>query len=261
MTPKRETHPLVHDVAASLGLLTRVPVDVDTDLAMTRSAKATWAYPVIGMLLGGVGMLVFVLLHLIGLPIFVAVVLLIGFQIIVTGAMHEDGLADCADGLWGGWTKERRLEIMKDSHIGVYGVAAIALALLLKAAALGALAWSPLMAVALIAGGAVSRTAMVVVMYALPNARGGGLSQSVGRPPLSSVWIAVALAGAATIGMGFLTGHILAIVVILGVAGLTTAACIMIAKRKIGGQTGDVLGATQQVSDIAILIALSALAY
>ena len=259
MKTNRETFLWVHDIVAALGLLSRLPVAVKADLASERSALATWAYPVVGLILGGLGLMFFAILHLLGLPTFVSVILLIGLQIVLTGAMHEDGLADCADGFWGGWTKERRLEIMKDSHIGVYGVTAIGLALLLRVSALGAVTSSPLMAFGLIVGGSVSRSAMVVVMYGLPNARGGGLSQSVGRPPISAMWTAIGIAGAATMAMGLLIGHILGVLVVFGTAAVTTVACAMIAKRKISGQTGDVLGATQQVTEVAILIALSAL--
>lgn len=250
----------LHDIAAALGLLTRLPVAIDTDLAMKRSAAATWAYPVVGILLGGLSLLIFVIAVMIGLPSLIAVIFIIGFNVIVTGAMHQDGLADSADGLWGGWTVERRLEIMKDSHIGVYGVCAVVLFLLLYVATLSTVAFHPLLAVGLIGGAALSRAMIVVVMSTLPNARGGGLSQSVGRPPMQSMWGAVGIGCGVTVVLGLLIGQVWAAVLIICVGAAATFACGAIAKRKIKGQTGDILGATQQVSEVAMLITLCAFA-
>jgi len=115
------------DVPAALGLLTRLPVPVDTDHATARAAKAAWAYPLVGLVLA-------LLLAVIGwlasglMPEIRAAILLAA-GVIITGALHEDGLADAVDGLWGGWDKARRLEIMKDSHIGAYGVIGLVLSL------------------------------------------------------------------------------------------------------------------------------------
>mgnify|MGYP000719427802 CR=1 FL=1 len=261
MAQKPETPLWLHDIAASLGLLTRLPVKVDADLAMTRSAAATWAYPVVGLLLGGFALGVFMVCYVLGLPPLVALVLVLGGQIILTGAMHEDGLADSADGLWGGWTVERRLEIMKDSSIGVYGVCAIAVILLLKATALATLVMSPLFALALFGGAALSRAGMVVLMHALPAARGGGLGQSVGKPPLRSVLIAIGIACGATVLLGVSIGHVWAALLMIVVTGVAAWGCAQIARAKIKGFTGDILGATQQVCDVAALVALSAFAY
>lgn len=251
----------LHDVAAALGLLTRLPVQVDTDLAMQRSAASSWAYPVVGFLLGGLSLLVFVIGYLIGLPPVITVILIVASQLILTGAMHEDGLADSADGLWGGWTIERRLEIMKDSHIGVYGVCAIGIVLVLRAATLLALAFSPLMILGLVAAAGLSRAVMVALMHYLPNARGGGLSKSVGRPSARTTWIAVGIAGLGSLVLAIIVGAFFAGVLLVVTAGITALACAMIARRKIKGQTGDILGATQQISEIACLIVLSALVY
>ena len=100
---------------------------------------------------------------------------------ITTGAMHEDGLADTVDGLWGGWTRDRRLEIMKDSHIGTYGVLALIVSAGLRwsvLAGLLTLGAGPVVAIAVL-----SRASMPALMAALPNARGDGLAHKVGAPP------------------------------------------------------------------------------
>lgn len=261
MAQKSVTSDWLHDIAAALGLLTRVPVAINETRAMKRSAVATWAYPIVGFFIGGLSLFVFTVATLIGLPPIVSVILVVAFNIIVTGGMHQDGLADSADGLWGGWTVERRLAIMKDSNIGVYGVCAISLSLFLYVVTLDALAWHPVMALALFGAAALSRAMMVVLMYVLPNARGGGLSQSVGRPPAWAMWSAFASSFGGTIIIGLLIGHIWAAVLAVVLAGCATVSCAAIAHRKIKGQTGDILGATQQICELTILIGLSAVAY
>ena len=172
---------------------------------------------------------------------------------ILTGGLHEDGLSDTADGLFGGWTRERRLEIMKDSRSGSYGVAALVLVTLLRWTALAAVleagGWALPLAVAVL-----SRVPMVVLMAWLPNARGAGLSQSLGRPDLrqaltaAGVGLGVALAVAGGPGLAM-----------AGAAGAAALGLGLVARAKIGGQTGDILGASQQLSEAAALVAAAAL--
>ena len=236
------------DLPAALGLLTRLPVVVDGARAVDRGAAAAWAYPLVGVVLGVILTAATAVMIWIGIPAGIVAGLVLAGSIVMTGAMHEDGLADSADGLWGGWDKARRLEIMKDSHIGVYGVCAIALSLLLRWLALVAIVSMGAYWVAFITAGAVSRAAMVVLMAALPNARGGGLSKTVGRPAQGAVWLAMGIAA----GFAILCGYPQAILVAFA-AGV---GCGLIARSKIGGQTGDILGATQQITEIAVLIAI-----
>ncbi|MCK0096258.1 adenosylcobinamide-GDP ribazoletransferase [Yoonia sp. F2084L] len=236
------------DLPAALGLLTRLPVVVDSARAMDRGAASAWAYPLVGVILGVILAAATALMLAIGIPAGIAAGLVLAGSVVMTGAMHEDGLADSADGLWGGWDKARRLEIMKDSHIGVYGTCAIALSLLIRWLALVVIVSMGAYWVAFVTAGAVSRASMVVVMAALPNARDGGLSRNVGRPASATMWLAVAIA----VGFALLGGHPWVTLVTI----LTTLACILIARAKIGGQTGDILGATQQVTEIAVLIAI-----
>ncbi|MEO0751976.1 MAG: adenosylcobinamide-GDP ribazoletransferase, partial [Pseudomonadota bacterium] len=174
---------------------------------------------------------------------------------LITGALHEDGLADTCDGLWGGWTPERRLEIMKDSRIGAYGVIGLFLALSARWAALWMLfSTNPTAAcAAILVASAASRAMMPQVMAHLPNARGGGLSAQVGDVPLVTALVALALG--ATVAIVFAGwGGIAAIIW----ACLITLIIARIASAKIGGQTGDILGATQQMAEIAILFSLVA---
>ncbi len=240
------------DVTAALGLLTRLPVAVDGTWATARGAASAWAYPVVGLILGVIAGVIATVCLWIGLPVTITAGLVLVATVMMTGAMHEDGLADCADGFWGGWDRARRLEIMKDSRIGTYGVAALVLGLGLRwlalSAALGTGLWAAVLVPAI-----VSRAAMVWVMNALPHARDGGLSRSVGRPGIVVAQVAVAVA--AVMALVLLGAGVLPVA---GVAALVTWGMMRVATAKIGGQTGDVLGAVQQVVEIAVLLVLAA---
>ena len=241
------------DIPAAIGLLTRLPIPVDTEKAAARGAQAAWAYPLVGLVLGLlVGVPAWALSG--GLPAAILAALVLVTLVVLTGALHEDGLADSADGLWGAWEPARRLEIMKDSHIGSYGVIALVLSLLLRWLGLVAVIEAGIVIPALVAVGMLSRAAMVGLMAALPHARDGGLSKTVGRPGMETASLAALLAVVAAllcIGLGGV-----ALIVAVALAALTTRA---IAKAKIGGQTGDILGATQQLGEVAALVMLGAM--
>ena len=248
---KDDTLATPSDIAAALGLLTRLPVRVDAARAMARGARAAWAWPLAGVVVGALAALVAMAALALALPVGVAALLLIATQIVVTGAMHEDGLADSLDGLWGGWDRARRLAIMKDSQIGTYGVLGLLLAVLLRwtlwSAVLEVTLWTAALAV-----GALSRVPMVALSWALPGARDGGLSQSVGRPGGATLALSTALAlliGVVALGW---VAPVMAVIlaVVTGLWGL-------IARAKIGGQTGDILGASQQLADVAALACLA----
>ncbi|SEO86723.1 cobalamin-5'-phosphate synthase [Salinihabitans flavidus] len=237
------------DILTALALLTRLPVRAD----FSRGARAGWAYPLAGAVLAGLAALPTGAALALGLPSELAALLFIATVVILSGAMHEDGLSDAADGLWGGWDRARRLEIMKDSRIGAYGVIALCLALAARWMAVGAVLagddWlGPLIAVAML-----SRAAMPALMAALPHARDSGLSHAQGRADRGTALIAAALAGLAALMLAGGTGVSLIIATLL-----ITAACGSIARVKIGGQTGDILGATQQIAEIALLLILAA---
>ena len=239
---------MLADIPASIGLLSRMPVKTDGK----RGAAAAWAFPVVGLILGALAAIIGWFAQTLGLSASLTAGIILVTLVITTGAMHEDGLADTVDGLWGGWDKARRLEIMKDSHIGVYGVIALVLSLILRWAALTALAQAGLLTTALIAIAALSRAPMVVMMAMMPGARDGGLSASVGQVGTKPAMIAVGIASITTITLLGWSG-ISAIVAVI-IAGSTTA---LIAQNKIDGQTGDILGASQQISEIAALMVLA----
>jgi adenosylcobinamide-GDP ribazoletransferase len=237
---------ILNDLASGFGLLTRIPVP-----AVPPRSLSAWTWPVVGLVTGLASALCAMSLYPI-LPALPVALLALSLPVILTGGLHEDGLADCADGFWGGRDRARRLEIMKDSHIGSYGVIALVLVLGLKASALAALiadeAW-PLIILAAV----LSRAPMAAIMRALPNARGSGLSHLTGQPsaPAVAIGAGIALFGAILCGA---TGLTMAGMVAVG--ALATAA---IARAKIGGQTGDVLGATQSLCETAALLTALAL--
>lgn len=232
---------LTADIFAALRLLSRLPVVASYSPPRPESA---WAWPVAGAIIGALTAAVGMVCLPLGPAIAAAIAL--GAQIMITGAMHEDGLADTADGLWGGWDKKRRLEIMKDSHIGTYGVMALLIITLIRWSALTALLaagqW-----VAIIAIAAISRAPMAVLLAILSNARGTGLSQSVGAIPTRSAQLAVLIGIAFALLLGW-HGIMAAIAVSVVVTSL-----MILAKKKIGGQTGDILGASQQLAEAAAL--------
>lgn len=233
-------------------LLTRLPLPHLPVQSFTDGARAVWAYPLVGIAVGGIGALAGHAALWLGLPVIAAAALALGGMILVTGAMHEDGLADVADGFWGGFTPERRLQIMRDSQIGTYGVLALGVVFTLRLAALATLlplGWGPLVMAA-----ALSRAVIPVVMYVLPHARKDGLSHSVGNPHAAAVLASCGFgAGAAIICLGAAGAVVICIAFAVGVG------IVALAKRKIEGQTGDVLGAVQQLAEAAVLLTCAAL--
>lgn len=235
------------DLKIAFSLLTRIPINNDPSITETRLAIASWAFPLVGAILGLIiGILSFILLSIGTPPYMVAIVALAGL-IILTGGMHEDGLADCADGFGGGYDKKRRLEIMKDSHIGSFGAIALILFLSGRVYAVDSLFEGPYFC-ALIAIGAISRLPMVYALWLMPNARGSGLSSTVGKAPEKSLIIALLM----TMIISFLCLGISGFVV-FGWAMVFAGIMAWIAYKMIGGQTGDVLGALQQWAELAAL--------
>ena len=201
------------------------------------------------LLIGGV---------LVGLPSYFAAALAVAAMVIASGAMAEDALADAADGLFGGHSVERRLEIMKDSRHGTYGVAALGLFLLLRVTALGAVATiNPLAAGAMwLAASIAGRSGALWVAVALPPARSDGASATAGQLPARSFAVGAVFAlvllfllgGPATSLVGLGAALLLAVAVIAG----WTALC----RRLVGGQTGDLIGALGALVEIAVLAGL-----
>lgn len=241
------------DIALVLSFYTRLPVAASLVHPGRSLGDAHWAAPLAGAVIGLVGAAAWWLAAMV-LPATLAAAIALAVTVLVTGALHEDGLADTADGFGGGRDRARKLEIMRDSRIGSYGVIALVLSLLLRWAALVALAPAGLVPLALLASHAASRALIPAFMAALPAARPDGLSVMAGSPS-TAVWGQALLVGLlALLMLGPLFAIIAAIVLALCFVALRS-----IALRQIGGQTGDVLGALQQVAEIAILLTACAM--
>jgi adenosylcobinamide-GDP ribazoletransferase len=213
-------------------------------------APAVWACPIVGVVVGFIGAVVYWLADRMDLPSWPAAALALAATMAVTGCLHEDGLADTVDGFGGGSTREGKLDIMRDSRIGAYGVCALALSVLLRASALASLSQSALVVLALIAAHAAARTAMAVFMYFVPPARSDGLSATAGRPAGERAALAAALGIIIlVVCLGPLAG--LEAIILVAIAGALLA---WLSLSQINGQTGDVLGAVEQVSEIVVLL-------
>jgi adenosylcobinamide-GDP ribazoletransferase len=256
MTDYAETvKSLLADMRMAISLSTRIPVAPEVGVAEGDIARASWAFPVAGVLVGFVGAIVYWLairMHLQPEP---AAMLALAATILVTGAMHEDGLADAADGFGGGKTRDDKLAIMRDSRIGTFGACALIVSIILRWSSLAAIADPRLVAIALVVAHAAARAPLPLFMRVLPPARADGLSAGASLPPPQSAVIAIVL-GIVCLLFGFgLRGTMIALLT-LAMAALVLA---RVAQKQIGGQTGDVLGALEQICEAALLAIASSL--
>lgn len=235
--------------------LTILPAAADTgEQQRGYLASAMGMFPIVGAGIGGVAAVVLSVAIYLDMNSFVSAALALATAVIITGALHEDGLADLADGFGGGRTPDDKLRIMHDSRIGTFGVLALVFGVLLRVGALAALAGSSMAVTALIAAGALSRTPMVVMAHRLPMATFTGLAAHAGRPAIRQVIIASVFAVLiAAIALGLAKG---VAAVIAAAIGAGTVAWL--ALRQIGGCNGDVFGASQQVAEAAVMLAIVA---
>jgi len=243
----------------ALQFLTRLPAPdssrLDADAARAALARARLWFPLVGGLVGAITALVVCGAELLW-PRLVAVLLALIVEALVTGAFHEDAVADFCDAMGGGRTREHKLEILRDSRIGSYGALGLGLAVGLRAALLAVLP-APLLAPALIAAGAGGRWTILVVMALVDPVPG--------RDGLA--------AGQRGLGWAGVTGALLLAAPALGWAawlvplplGCGLAACLVFAllharllRRKLGGSTGDSLGFASYAGSLIVLLALAA---
>lgn len=245
----------------ALGFLTRVPVMYLSDFEQRDLDAALKYFPLVGMLVGAVGAIIFWLaLQL--LPPTIAVILSMASTIYLTGAFHEDGLADSADGIGGGWEREQILTIMQDSRLGTFGAVALFGALFTKFQTLSHLpvVWVPAM---LICAHALSRLAAIWMMASLPLAKLNGKSKPLATQ-LSKLDLGIAN------GFGVLPLFIFGVILALSMAnimpvmmlyGMLLVPAILVGwwwRQKVykylGGYTGDTLGAMQQLIEITLYL-------
>jgi adenosylcobinamide-GDP ribazoletransferase len=249
--PDRMIEP--RDIAAAFAQLSRWPVPGGAEAAMERKAAAVWAWPLAGAALALIAGLAALVPWLIGAPAGITAAAALAVLALSTGALHEDGLADSADGLGpSGLTQERRLEIMHDSRIGAFGALALILAMLARWSGYAALDLAPLIG-ALVGAAALSRAVMALAAMVLPPARAKGQSAAIGQPDLPAVLTGLAFAFLiALVGCGW------AAFAMLPLALLAALIVLIPANSRLGGQTGDVLGATQVLAEIGALAGAAA---
>jgi adenosylcobinamide-GDP ribazoletransferase len=241
------------DLRTAVGFLTRLPISLPDSAMPADIARAQRVFPLVGAAIGAAIGLVCFGMRVIGVPDLAAAALALGAGALLTGALHEDGLADVADGFGGGRDPAAKLEIMRDSRLGTYGALILMVSLVAKISALAALP-DGFLVQSLIAAHALARAVLPAMSNNLRYARNDGLAANAGRPDSATVGFAGAFAlVVALLSLPWLEA--------LGVA-LAAAACAAgmawLAQRQIGGVTGDVLGAAEQVCETAILVLLAA---
>ncbi|MDD2861773.1 MAG: adenosylcobinamide-GDP ribazoletransferase [Acidiphilium sp.] len=242
------------ELLAAMGLLTRLPLgrylpgpgEVD-------QAQSVRAYPLVGGMVGLIAALGYALAIEAGMSPLLAAFWALVVNGLVTGALHEDGLADSADGLAGGQSVTRRLEIMRDSRIGSYGALALMLSLGVRGAAIAALGIPGVVVAGLVSAGMLGRMAMVLVMWRGEPARRDGLAAAIGPISRHAAWTAV---GSAALVCVVLLGAVRAVLV-LGVTGGLAWWWRGVGRRAIGGYTGDTLGGLEIIVECVVLSLLA----
>ncbi|WP_245155704.1 adenosylcobinamide-GDP ribazoletransferase [Paracoccus ravus] len=253
---------LARDLVLATVWLTRLPVMRQAPPEPVPLSVAAWAFPLVGIVVVPPAAAVIWLALWLGLGAPIAAILALGAMALVTGGLHEDGLADFADGC-GGSTRTRRLEIMRDSRIGSYGALTLGLVAALRIAALAALAGhsAGLAALGLLAAAAWSRGLMALALAVMPAARPEGLGRAAGQASHRIALVAITLGAMLVLPAVSAAGSgSLGWLMVASVGAAFAAIPAVMALSKLGGQTGDVLGAIQQSGETATLLALVALA-
>ena len=233
----------------AIQFLTSLPVTARRELPEDALAESSRFFPLVGVIVAAGA----IALDLIVAPRAgrnVSVVLIMMYLVVITGGLHEDGLADAADGFGGGWTRDRVLTIMRDSSIGTYGALAIGCSLLARFVFLTSLPDRTFHTV-LIAGQVISRWSIVPLAYWLPPARqdGGQGARLAQRMSMTSLIVGTGcMAVVAVLATGFTA------IVLIAIASGVVAVAGMYYRRRIGGITGDCLGATCQLTELAVYL-------
>jgi adenosylcobinamide-GDP ribazoletransferase len=237
----------------ALIFLTRLPVRIEGYVGMAELRHASGWFSLIGALIGAACGIAAFLAHQLGWPPSLVALTALATGVVLTGALHEDGLADVADAMGAGGDRDRALAIMRDSRIGSYGAIALLLSFGMRSAALIALfgGGSPPLIAVLVAAGAASRGPLPAIMRSQPPARPDGLGASAGRPPRLAAGMALIVGWAPAL---LLLPFGQALGALMG-SGIATWLAAYYLKRKFGGYTGDTLGAAQQIAEIAFLLA------
>ena len=241
------------DFKTAVAFLTRLPMPHPQGPMPANFVRAHRMFPVVGALIGAVVGLVCLGLRSVGVPDLAAAALALGTGAILTGALHEDGLADVADGFGGGRDRAAKLEIMRDSRLGTYGALILLVSFAAKFSALAVIPDSYVVP-GLIAAHALGRGILPWMSVKLPYARNDGLARNAGQPDAVTATIAIVLAVIVAL-LSLSWSNALFAALLAGLSGLGMA---WLAQRQIGGQTGDVLGGAEQVAETTILVLLAA---
>ena len=241
------------DLRTAVAFLTRLPMPHPQGATPENFIRAQRMLPLVGAGIGAAIGLFYLGIRAVGVPNFVAAALALGAGAMLTGALHEDGLADVADGFGGGRDRTAKLEIMRDSRLGTYGALILMVSFVAKLSALAALPEAAVVQ-CLVAAHALARGVLPAMSMSLPYARKDGLAAGGGRPDSATAATAAALALLIALlslpWINALAASLLAVAAAIGMGWL--------AQRQIGGQTGDVLGGAEQVGETAILVLLAA---
>lgn len=240
----------------ALQFLTRLPVQTQSIYSPERMASSVRYYPLVGALVGAASAVTFAGAAAI-LPVQLAVLLAVAVGLLMTGAFHEDGLADTFDGVGGGAVRDKALEIMRDSRLGTYGTLALLIALGLKVGALVSFP-APMVGAALIAAHGLSRLSAVLVIATSEYARDEGTGKPVASGVSTNSLLVAWATGALIIVLWI--GFQAPLALTYGVGGLALGHVLMrlFFESKLGGYTGDTLGAVQQASEIGFYVGLAA---
>ena len=241
------------DLRTAVAFLTRLPMPHPQGPTPQNFVRAHRMFPLVGAAIGAAVGLVCLGLRAVGVPDLAAAALALGASAILTGALHEDGLADVADGFGGGRDRESKLEIMRDSRLGTYGALILLVSFVARLSALAAIP-DGFVVQSLIAAHALARGVLPAMSMNLAYTRTDGLARNAGQPDAA---IAATAAGVALLiallVLSWTDAFWAAVLAALSAAGMA-----WLAKRQIGGQTGDVLGGAEQVAETAILVLLAA---
>ncbi len=241
------------DLRVAIAFLTRIPVPHPDGPHPPNFARAHRLFPLVGAVIGAIVGLVCLALQAVNIPALAAAALALGAGALLTGALHEDGLGDLADGFGGGRDKPSKLEIMRDSRIGTYGTLILVIGFTAKASALAAMpTWAIIPA--LVSAHALARGTLSSLARALPYAQPDGLASSAGRPEPAIAATSAALA--IFVALLCLPWRDAVLAVMIAVLAASTIA--FLAWRQIGGMTGDTFGAAEQCAELAVLILLAA---
>jgi len=243
--------PRLSDVLVALVFFTRLPLP--SFMSDRKLGEVIWAAPLVGLVVALLGAIVFALVDALDVPTLPAAAITLAAMMLLTGCLHEDGLADVADGFGGGKTIERKLEIMHDSRLGTYGAVALMTSVLIRWSALATLASHGAVLAGLIAAHVASRAIFARLIRDTQLATHSGLAATVGPVPAIGAAASLAIGIAGLLFLGVFGALVTALAV-----GVVTLAFRQLCLRQIGGITGDTLGASQQFAEMTILVAAAA---